>query len=79
MTAVATAQGSETVAKASPWRRALDDAYDCCRAAGLSHDQALEMSEAALMVSCAAMPVGVAADAVARTLACTQDMLRQRM
>ena len=62
----------------SPWRRALDDAYDCCRAAGLDHDAALELSEAAVVASCASSASDETDDAVHRTLACTQAMLKGR-
>ena len=62
----------------SPWRRALDDAYDCCRAAGLEHDEALELSEAAVVASCASSASSDTENAVTRTLACTQAMLKGR-
>lgn len=60
------------------WRRALDDAYDCCRAAGLNHEQALELSEAAVVACCASADDVTADEAVARTRACAQSMLRER-
>lgn len=63
----------------SSWRLALDDAYDCCRAAGLDHSTALELSEAAVVASCASATSANTPDAVSRTRACTQEMLRQRI
>lgn len=62
----------------SSWRLALDDAYDCCRAAGLDHDTALELSEAAVVASCASASSADTPDAISRTRACTQAMLRER-
>lgn len=62
----------------SAWRRALDDAYDCCRAAGLDHLKALELSEAAIVACAAAADQVTPEQAITRTLACTQAMLHDR-